>query len=368
MPGLELEGVNVWLGAQHVLKNIDLSVAEGECVALLGPSGCGKTTTLRTIAGFIVPQEGCVSIAGKSTKDLPPNKRNVGLVFQDYALFPHMTVSENVGYGLRMRKIDGKARAQQVEQALAMVQLLHMKDRMPSQLSGGQRQRIALARALVIQPDILLLDEPLGALDRKLRDQMQVELKQLQKKLGITTIIVTHDQEEALSLADRVAVMFDGQIAEIGKPVNLYETPSSLKVMEFLGSSNILSMVVNSREARGAILSGYQHYSIQVEHCAFSVGDRITAAIRPEHIGILPISELTSDTLEASTVECVYKGGLVEVHCRLSDGTPIKAQSDANCVQRLNLMQQGLKIALRLNSSRLQLFSNSPNELTHDRT
>jgi len=368
MPGLELEGVNVWLGAQHVLKNIDLSVAQGECVALLGPSGCGKTTTLRTIAGFVVPQEGRVSIAGKSTKDLPPNKRNVGLVFQDYALFPHMTVSENVGYGLRMRKIDGSARAQQVEQALAMVQLLHMKDRMPSQLSGGQRQRIALARALVIQPDILLLDEPLGALDRKLRDQMQVELKQLQKKLGITTIIVTHDQEEALSLADRVAVMFDGEIAEIGKPVNLYETPSSLKVMEFLGSSNILSMVVNRREASGAILSGYQHYAIHVEHCVFSAGERLTAAIRPEHIHILPISELTPDTLAATTVECVYKGGLVEVHCRLTDGTPIKAQSDASCVQRLNLMQQGLKIALRLESPRLQLFSNSSNELTHDRT
>ena len=368
MPGLELEGVNVWLGAQHVLKKIDLSVAQGECVALLGPSGCGKTTTLRTIAGFIAPQEGSVSIAGKSTKNLPPNKRNVGLVFQDYALFPHMTVSENVGYGLRMRKIDGSARAQQVRQALAMVQLSDMKDRMPSQLSGGQRQRIALARALVIQPDILLLDEPLGALDRKLRDQMQVELKQLQKKLGITTIIVTHDQEEALSLADRVAVMFDGQIKEIGKPVNLYETPSSLKVMEFLGSSNILSMVVNRREASGSTLSGYHHYSIQVAQCAFTVNERITVAIRPEHIQILPIAELSVDTLEATTVECVYKGGLVEVHCRLSEGTQIKAQADISCVQRLNLMQQGLKIALRLDPSRLQLFSNSPNELNHDRT
>ncbi len=368
MPGLELEGVNVWLGAQHVLKNINLSVAQGECVALLGPSGCGKTTTLRTIAGFIVPQEGRVSIAGKSTKNLPPNKRNVGLVFQDYALFPHMTVSENVGYGLRMRKINGSARAQQVEQALAMVQLLEMKDRMPAQLSGGQRQRIALARALVIQPDILLLDEPLGALDRKLRDQMQVELKQLQKKLGITTIIVTHDQEEALSLADRVAVMFDGQVQEIGKPVNLYETPSSLKVMEFLGSSNILSLVVNHRDSAGATLSGYDHYSIQVAQCAFKTSERITAAIRPEHIQILPISLLTTDTLEATTVECVYKGGMVEVHCRLSDGSPIKAQSDASHVQKLNLMQQGLKIALRLESSSLQLFSNSPNELTHVRT
>lgn len=368
MPGLELERVNVWLGAQHVLKNIDLNVAQGECVALLGPSGCGKTTTLRTIAGFVVPQEGHVSIAGKSTKNLPPNKRNVGLVFQDYALFPHMTVSENVGYGLRMRKIDGSARAQQVEQALAMVQLLHMKDRMPSQLSGGQRQRIALARALVTQPDILLLDEPLGALDRKLRDQMQVELKQLQKKLGITTIIVTHDQEEALSLADRVAVMFDGQIAEIGKPMDLYETPSSLRVMEFLGSSNTLSMIVSYRDASNATLSGYQRYAIQVQKCAFDMGTRITAAIRPEHIHILPIAELATDTLEATTVECVYKGGLVEVHCHLSDGTPIKAQSDASCVQRLNLMQQGLKIALRLESSRIQLFSNSPNEHTHDRT
>ncbi len=368
MSGLELNGVNVWLGAQHILKNIDLSVAQGECVALLGPSGCGKTTTLRTIAGFIVPQEGSVSIAGKSTKNLPPNKRNVGLVFQDYALFPHMTVSQNVGYGLRMRKIDGIARSQQVEQALTMVQLLDMKDRMPSQLSGGQRQRIALARALVIQPDILLLDEPLGALDRKLRDQMQVELKQLQKKLGITTIIVTHDQEEALSLADRVAVMFDGQIEEIGKPVNLYETPSSLKVMEFLGSSNILSMIVNRHDASGATLSGYHHYSVHVAQCTFNVDERITAAIRPEHIQILPISEIASDTLEATTIECVYKGGLVEVHCRLSDGTQMKAQSDASSVQRLNLMQQGLKIALRLDPSRLQLFSLSSKERTHDRT
>ena len=368
MSGLELNGVNVWLGAQHILKNIDLSVAQGECVALLGPSGCGKTTTLRTIAGFIVPQEGSVSIAGKSTKNLPPNKRNVGLVFQDYALFPHMTVSENVGYGLRMRKIDGTSRSEQVEQALAMVQLLHLKDRMPSQLSGGQRQRIALARALVIQPDILLLDEPLGALDRKLRDQMQVELKQLQKKLGITTIIVTHDQEEALSLADRVAVMFDGQIEEIGKPVNLYETPSSLKVMEFLGSSNILSMVVNRHDASGATLSGYHHYSVHVAQCTFNVNERITAAIRPEHIQILPIAEIASDTLEATTIECVYKGGLVEVHCRLSDGTQMKAQSDASSVQRLNLMQQGLKIALRLDPSRLQLFSLSSKERTHDRT
>ncbi|NQW83438.1 MAG: ABC transporter ATP-binding protein [Alcaligenaceae bacterium] len=368
MSGLELEGVNVWLGAQHVLKNIDLSVAQGECVALLGPSGCGKTTTLRTIAGFVVPQEGRVSIAGKPTSNLPPNKRNVGLVFQDYALFPHMTVSENVGYGLRMRKIDGIVRSQQVERALTMVQLLDMKDRMPSQLSGGQRQRIALARALVIQPDILLLDEPLGALDRKLRDQMQVELKQLQKKLGITTIIVTHDQEEALSLADRIAVMFDGQIEEIGKPVNLYETPSSLKVMEFLGSSNILSMVVNRQDASGATLSGHHHYSVHVAQCAFNVNERITAAIRPEHIQILPIAEIASDTLEATTIECVYKGGLVEVHCRLSDGTQMKAQSDASSVQRLNLMQQGLKIALRLDPSRLQLFSPSSKERTHDRT
>jgi len=368
MSGLELNGVNVWLGAQHILKNIDLSVAQGECVALLGPSGCGKTTTLRTIAGFVVPQEGRVSIAGKPASNLPPNKRNVGLVFQDYALFPHMTVSENVGYGLRMRKIDGIARSQEVERALAMVQLLHMKDRMPSQLSGGQRQRIALARALVIQPDILLLDEPLGALDRKLRDQMQVELKQLQKKLGITTIIVTHDQEEALSLADRVAVMFDGQIEEIGKPVNLYETPSSLKVMEFLGSSNILLMVVSRHDASGTTLSGYHHYSVHVAKCTFNVNERITAAIRPEHIQILPIAELASDTLEATTIECVYKGGLVEVHCRLSDGTQMKAQSDASSVQRLNLMQQGLKIALRLDPSRLQLFSLSSKERTHDRT
>jgi len=213
MARLKLDHVTVHLGGAEILRRLSLTVEDGECVALLGPSGCGKTTTLRTVAGFVDPSSGDVRIGGQSVLDMPPHKRNIGLVFQDFALFPHMTASENVAYGLEMRGLPREEIRQRVTEALDTVQLDHLAERWPSELSGGQRQRVALARAIVIRPDMLLLDEPLGALDRKLRDAMQVELKQLQRQLGITTIIVTHDQEEALSLANRVAVMFDGVLA-----------------------------------------------------------------------------------------------------------------------------------------------------------
>ena len=218
MARLELDRIAVTLGGNRILHGVSLDVADGECVALLGPSGCGKTTTLRAIAGFTPVSSGEIRIAGRSVLGLPPHKRNLGLVFQDYALFPHMNVTENIGYGLRMRGVDRGTIAKRVEEALSLVRLGEMAERYPARLSGGQRQRVALARALVIKPDILLLDEPLGALDRKLRDAMQVELKRIHREVGVTTIIVTHDQEEALSLADRVAVMFAGDIREVERP------------------------------------------------------------------------------------------------------------------------------------------------------
>jgi ABC-type Fe3+/spermidine/putrescine transport system ATPase subunit len=229
MARLELDNVTVAYGSVTVLPGLSLAVAEGECIALLGPSGCGKTTTLRAVAGFVSPSAGQIRIGGRDVRERPPHKRNVGLVFQDYALFPHMTVSGNVAYGLQRRGVPKPEIATRVAQALAMVRLSSFGDRYPSALSGGQRQRVALARALVIEPDILLLDEPLGALDRKLRDEMQFELKTLQERLGVTCIIVTHDQEEALSLASRVALMFDGDIEEIGPPSQLYHRPGSAR-------------------------------------------------------------------------------------------------------------------------------------------
>ncbi len=320
MNGLDLKDISVWLDNQQILFNVNLSIGQGECVALLGPSGCGKTTTLRTIAGFIIPQQGDVLIAGQSCVTLPPNKRNVGLVFQDYALFPHMTITQNVAYGLKMR---GKTKHETdvlVNQFLDMVQLSHVKDRMPHNLSGGQKQRVALARALVIKPDILLLDEPLGALDRKLRDQMQIELKQLQKQLGVTTIIVTHDQEEALSLADRVAVMFDGNIREIGSPNALYEKPRDQTVMDFLGNANLLPGQVLSISGNIAKIAGPGGLTLDLPHDGLSSGSSVMLGIRPEHLMLFISDQHQSPgALHGKVHETVYKGAVMEVLLKTSD-------------------------------------------------
>lgn len=356
MSGLELENINVWLNGQRILHDVNLSIAKGECVALLGPSGCGKTTTLRTIAGFIHPQAGDVRISGQSCVGLSPNKRNVGLVFQDYALFPHMTVAQNVGYGLRMRKRVDSEIEKLVNQFLEMVQLAHVKDRMPQSLSGGQRQRVALARALVIKPDILLLDEPLGALDRKLRDQMQVELKQLQKQLGVTTIIVTHDQEEALSLADRVAVMFSGAIREIGKPQSLYDRPQHRDVMDFLGSSNLFRCLVTHVSSDSVQLSGPGGFQTELNRTDLQLNQNILVGIRPEH---LSIEFATVDQQRASvsgTVhETVYKGSLMEVLIKTVDDHTFRAAVSPRSLTQEQI-ESGRAISLILEKDYIQVF------------
>ncbi|MDX6663368.1 MAG: putative spermidine/putrescine transport system ATP-binding protein [Solirubrobacterales bacterium] len=222
------------------VDGVDLEIAEGEFFTLLGPSGSGKTTTLRMIAGFELPDEGTVELRGADVTSLPPYARDVNTVFQDYALFPHMTVGENVGYGLRIRRVAAAERARRVGEALEMVQLSSLEQRRPSQLSGGQRQRVALARALINQPAVLLLDEPLGALDLKLRQQMQLELKRIQGEVGITFVYVTHDQEEALTMSDRLAVFNEGRIEQLGEPAEIYERPANEFVAGFVGVSNIV--------------------------------------------------------------------------------------------------------------------------------
>jgi putative spermidine/putrescine transport system ATP-binding protein len=239
-PALRLEGVRKSYGHVLAVAGVDLTVYEGEFFTLLGPSGSGKTTLLRLIAGFERPDSGRIELAGRDVTGVPPHMRDTNTVFQDYALFPHMTVAENIGYGLRVKGIAKLERRERVERALTMVRLAGLDNRRPNQLSGGQRQRVALARAVVNEPEVLLLDEPLGALDLKLRQEMQLELKRIQKKVGITFVYVTHDQEEALTMSDRMAVMANGRIEQIGPPQEVYERPATEFVAGFIGISNLL--------------------------------------------------------------------------------------------------------------------------------
>ncbi|MGE3150141.1 MAG: ABC transporter ATP-binding protein [Pseudorhodoplanes sp.] len=248
MPGVRLSGVSRAYDSFWAVKNVDLTVAEGEFVSLLGPSGCGKTTTLRMVAGFIFPTSGRIFIGDEDCTTVPPNKRNIGMVFQSYALFPHLTVAQNVGFGLKMRSIGGKEASQRVGEALRLVRLDEMANRYPRQLSGGQQQRVALARAIVINPRVLLMDEPLGALDLKLRQELQIQIRKVQREVGITTLYVTHDQGEALSLSDRVAVMRDGEIIQLDTPEKLYSAPETAFVANFVGRTNLLPVEVVGKD------------------------------------------------------------------------------------------------------------------------
>tara|TARA_R110000751_G_scaffold10055_2_gene37303 strand:+ start:140714 stop:141706 length:993 start_codon:yes stop_codon:yes gene_type:complete len=255
-PAVTFINVSRYFGSVKAVNQVDLAIQEGEFFAMLGPSGSGKTTCLRLIAGFERPTGGEIKILDEPIQDIPPYRRNVNTVFQDYALFPHLSVAENVAYALMIRKVDKKQRLQQAEEALEMVRLGGYGDRRPSQLSGGQRQRVALARALIGKPAVLLLDEPLGALDLKLREEMQEELKQLQRALGITFVFVTHDQSEALSMADRIAVFNEGEIAQIGTPQDIYHRPETEFVANFVGSSNVLpAALVRQMSGRTGIAS-----------------------------------------------------------------------------------------------------------------
>ncbi len=238
---IELRGLRRTFGEVVAVNNVSLDVYDGEFLTLLGPSGSGKTTVLRLIAGFERPDSGSIKLDGVDVTDMPPYERNVNTVFQDYALFPHMSVAENISYGLKVKKVPKSERADLVANALESVRLSGYGDRAPSQLSGGQRQRVALARALVNRPKVLLLDEPLGALDLKLREEMQIELKELQRSVGITFVFVTHDQDEALTMSDRIAVFNEGDIAQLGSPINIYEQPATPFVAGFVGVSNLIT-------------------------------------------------------------------------------------------------------------------------------
>ena len=356
MARLEIQGIEFTIGAQRILRSVTLDVSNGERVALLGPSGCGKTTTLRAVACFIAPDAGQMRVGGQSVLGLPPYKRKLGLVFQDYALFPHMTVAGNVGYGLRMRGGSGAAERAAVAARLELARLTGMEGRYPAELSGGQRQRVALARALVIDPDILLLDEPLAALNRKLRDQMQVELKRIQRETGITTIIVTHDQEEALSLADRVAVMFDGRIAEVGTPVALYQSPRSRAVMDFLGSANLFQGKVSHIDAGIATVTCADGLVLRIADAGLTVGAEVSTGIRPEHVEIVTDAAASvANAASATVVEHVYKGVHVDLYVEVGGSVRI-ASVAAQWTAEHGLPVLGARLRLSFPSRHLVLL------------
>ncbi|KJZ20204.1 ABC transporter ATP-binding protein [Loktanella sp. S4079] len=318
---ITLTGVNKYYADYHALRDINLTINEGEFFSLLGPSGCGKTTLLRTIAGFEMPSDGVVMIGGKDMAGVPANLRPTNMVFQSYAIFPHLTVAENVAFGLRKSKeIDKQTKAKMVAEALAMVGLDGYGKRAAHALSGGQRQRVALARALILKPKVLLLDEPLSALDKKMREQMQVELIRLQRQVGITFILVTHDQEEALVMSDRIAVMFEGEIGQLADPETLYRRPNSRRVAQFIGKMNMLDATVEVvDEVIDLTVRGLG--SMQIEREQAPEGGQVGSAvvgIRPETLGILFEGETTERKLVDGVVdEVVYYGDMTYYDVRI---------------------------------------------------
>ena len=320
MADLSLNGLSKHYGDFYAVREVSLTIADGEFLVLLGPSGCGKTTTLRMVAGFIEPSAGHVRLAGQDVTLLPPWKRNAGMVFQSYALFPHMTVAQNVAFGLEMRKLSRADIDRRVEETLALVRLGGYGGRLPRQLSGGQQQRVALARALAIRPDVLLLDEPLSNLDAKLRQEVRVEIRELQRQLGLTTVMVTHDQEEALTMADRLVVMNEGQVRQVGSQRDLYERPSDRFVAGFVGRSTFLAGTV---EAPGRFRSD-GGLSLR---CRDGKIGRAVLSLRPERIEIGPLAPSGLDNSLPGTVEFVsYLGALIDIHVRLSPNDRLVVQ------------------------------------------
>ena len=309
-------------GGAVAVENINLDVKGGEIIALLGPSGCGKTTLLRIVAGFIAQTEGRIIIGDDIVDAMPPNRRAVGIVFQNYALFPHLTIAENVAYGLAARSIDTATRRREAQRLLELVQLSSMGERLPRQLSGGQQQRVALARALAIKPSILLLDEPFAALDKNLRLDMQIEVKRLQRVSGITTVIVTHDQEEALSMADRVAVLSQGRLEQFGSPSDVYDRPQTLFVNTFVGSTNRMPGTLVSADATGAKVRLDAGAEIVARPASklIAEGGRVTVCIRPEHLQFV-----TDESGFAGVVGMALPLGATVVHeVTTADGSGVK--------------------------------------------
>ena len=327
---LRFENVAKHYGDVRAVDDVSIDVGREEFLTLLGASGSGKTTLLMTVAGFTMPDQGRIVLDGEDITWLPPSLRNIGVVFQSYALFPHMTVSENVAYPLRVRKVPRRESEERTERALELVQLGGFGARMPSQLSGGQQQRVALARAVVFEPRLLLMDEPLGALDKKLREYMQLEIKQLQRQLRITVIYVTHDQSEALTMSDRIAIMNDGRFEQVGSPEGLYRAPANRFVADFIGETCFFGAVVEGTEGGVTVAragGGTIRYPTDEP---VEIGREVELMVRPEAVRIAGPETSADNRLDGVVTEAIYLGELTRCHVRLGDG------------QRLVMKQQNM--------------------------
>jgi spermidine/putrescine transport system ATP-binding protein len=356
-PAISLRAVSKRYGTQLALHPSDLEIAEGEFFCLLGPSGCGKTTTLNLIGGFVNPSGGEIYIRDQRVERLPPHRRSVNTVFQSYALFPHMTVRANVGFGLKMAKVPSAESATRIDEALALVGLEEFADRVPDQLSGGQQQRVAVARALVNRPTVLLLDEPLGALDLKLRKRLQVELAQIHRDVGTTFVYVTHDQEEAMSMATRIAVMNRGRIAQIGTPTDIYHRPSSQFVADFIGESNFLD--VDAGRASSGVVYLDDGKGVPCAAGVWDGGARATLMVRPESVHIGRPEEAGSTSLRGRVVQTSFLGSQtrVAVRCEGVETPLMVSQFGRERIAALDLTPDR-EVALWWDSSDAVLLSN----------
>ncbi len=330
MAAVMLSGISKRYGDTAAVLPLDLSVRDGEFLTLLGPSGCGKTTTLRMIAGFVAPSTGHIAVAGDDITGLPPQRRNMGMVFQDYSLFPHLTIADNIAFALVERRVPAAQRAQRVKELLELIRLPHIAGRFPSELSGGQQQRVALARALAHTPRVLLMDEPFGALDAKLRETMQEELRAIQTSLRITTIFVTHDQAEAMRMSDRIAVMNQGRIEQLDAPRTVYDLPRTRFVADFVGKINFVDATVVRRCGDGVEVDSLGlRFALAAANTA-AAGDRVTLAIRPERLYLAPVDEVApADALsiEGAIEHIAFLGNVMHTEVRATDGTRLLVES-----------------------------------------